>query len=165
TPDLRLSRWGVSVRHRSGDGTGWTVKLPDGEAGPALVRRELTFDGQSGAIPPQVSDLVRSYVRSSTLAPAARVRSRRSTVELVDAEGERVAEVVDDDVHTEVGPGVRRFRELEVEVDERAGPEVLDALVAALRTAGATPVAEPVPKVVRALGPAAQAPPELVVPR
>jgi len=164
TPDLRLARWGVSVRHRSGDGTGWTVKLPEGEAGPALVRRELGFDGPAGAIPAGVGELVRAYVRSSRLAPAARVRSRRTVVEIVDGEGERVAEVVDDDVHTEVGPGKRRFRELEVEVDERAGPEVLDALVGALVAAGAT-VAEPVPKVVRALGPAAEAPPELVVPR
>ena len=165
TPDLRLARWGVSVRHRSGDGTGWTVKLPEGEAGPALVRRELTFDGAAEAIPPGVSELVRAYVRSSALTPAARVRSRRISVELVDAEGERVAEVVDDDVQTEVGPSVRRFRELEVEVDESAAPGVLEALVDALLAAGATPVADPVPKVVRALGPPAEAPPELVVPR
>jgi len=25
TPDLRLARWGVTVRHRTGDGSGWTV--------------------------------------------------------------------------------------------------------------------------------------------
>ena len=40
TADLRLARWGVSLRHRTGDGTGWTVKLPEGEDGPALVARE-----------------------------------------------------------------------------------------------------------------------------
>jgi CHAD domain-containing protein len=165
TPDLRLARWGVSVRHRSGDGTGWTVKLPEGDAGPALVRRELLFDGAAGAIPPGVSELLRAYVRSSELSPAARVRSRRVSVELVDAEGERLAEVVDDDVQTEVGPGVRRFRELEVEVDERADPGLLEALVAALLTAGAVAVAEPVPKVVRALGAGGGGPPARGTPR
>jgi CHAD domain-containing protein len=165
TPDLRLARWGVSVRHRSGDGSGWTVKLPEGDAGPALVRRELTFDGAPGAIPPEVAALVRGYVRSSQLSPAARVRSHRTSVELVDAEGERMAEVVDDRVRTEVGPGVNGFRELEVEVDERADPALLDGLVAALQAAGAGRVAEPVSKVVRALGAPAQAPPELVAPR
>ncbi|MBV9412199.1 MAG: CYTH domain-containing protein [Acidimicrobiia bacterium] len=41
TPDLRLARWGLTVRYRTGDNTGWTVKLPDGDGGPALVRREL----------------------------------------------------------------------------------------------------------------------------
>jgi CHAD domain-containing protein len=165
TPDLRLARWGVSVRHRSGDGTGWTVKLPEGDAGPALLRRELSFDGAPGAVPPEVADLVRGYVRSSELSTAARVRSRRTSVELVDEEGERVAEVVDDRVETEVGPGVRRFRELEVEVAEGADPALLGALVDALRTAGAAPPGEQISKVVRALGPAAQAAPELVAPR
>src|SRR5205823_4170317 len=38
TPDLRLSRAGLSLRHRTGGGeSGWTVKLPDGAGGPALV--------------------------------------------------------------------------------------------------------------------------------
>ena len=41
TLDLRLARWGLTVRYRAGDNTGWTVKLPEGEGGPALVRREL----------------------------------------------------------------------------------------------------------------------------
>ncbi|MCA1692845.1 MAG: CYTH domain-containing protein, partial [Actinobacteria bacterium] len=48
TADFRLARWGVSLRFRSGDGTTWTVKLPEGEEGPALVRREVPFPGPSG---------------------------------------------------------------------------------------------------------------------
>src|SRR6266508_4165576 len=50
TPDLRLARWGVSLRHRAGEG--WTLKLPTspadrrGEQGggnPLLERNEITF--------------------------------------------------------------------------------------------------------------------------
>ena len=43
TPDLRLARWGCSLRFRQGEG--WTVKLPTTSDGALLVREELTFDG------------------------------------------------------------------------------------------------------------------------
>ncbi|HSS62109.1 MAG TPA: CYTH domain-containing protein, partial [Candidatus Limnocylindrales bacterium] len=55
TPDLRLARWGVSLRHRAGEG--WTLKLgatPSAPGTPAAVleRDELTFDGGAKK-PPQ----------------------------------------------------------------------------------------------------------------
>src|SRR5256885_7500249 len=47
TADLRLARWGVSLRHRAGEG--WTLKLPPAasRATPAqlLERDGLTFQG------------------------------------------------------------------------------------------------------------------------
>src|SRR5579859_454898 len=48
TPDLRLARWGVSLRHRASEG--WTLKLaspPSTPVKPAAVleRDELTFEG------------------------------------------------------------------------------------------------------------------------
>jgi hypothetical protein len=43
--DLRLARWGLSLRPRAGQG--WTLKLPAGESGPLLVREELAFTGNS----------------------------------------------------------------------------------------------------------------------
>jgi len=164
TRDLRLARWGVTVRHRTGDGDGWTVKLPDGDDGPALVRREITFAGKPGVVPPEVVDLVRAYVRSDSLAGVARLRTRRSGVELVDAEGRRVAEVVDDEVSVyERRHLASRFRELEVELDATADASILGPVVAALQHAGA---GEPhkIPKVIRALGTRADEPPEVVVP-
>src|SRR5688572_13896889 len=47
TPDLRLARSGLTLRHRIGDGVGWTLKLPDEGPGAAapLSRRELTMAG------------------------------------------------------------------------------------------------------------------------
>ena len=45
TPDFRLARWGVSLRHR--EGQGWTTKLPAEDAGgDLLIRGEFTFPGE-----------------------------------------------------------------------------------------------------------------------
>ncbi len=163
TADLRLARWGASLRYRAGDGTGWTVKLADGDDGPALVRRELTFQGkQSSTVPADVANLVRAYARSAPLVPAARLRTRRRGVELVDAEGLRLAEVVDDEVSVYEGRRLAsRFRELEVELEADASVSLLRAVIAALHQAGAGAV-EPIPKVVRALGARASERAELV---
>src|SRR3981081_1447559 len=43
TPDLRLARWGCSLRYRSKEG--WTVKLPMPQSDAALGRIERTADG------------------------------------------------------------------------------------------------------------------------
>ncbi len=161
TADLRLSRWGITVRHRDGDGAGWTVKLPEGDEGPALVRREVSFEGGAARIPTGVLDLLRAYVRNSPLQGVARLRTHRRGVELCDAEGRTVAEVVDDEVSVLQGARMTaRFREVEVEVNDDAAPELLGAVVDRLQAAGAgTP--DPTPKLVRALGARALEPPEL----
>ncbi|MDQ3570960.1 MAG: CYTH and CHAD domain-containing protein [Actinomycetota bacterium] len=161
TADLRLSRWGISVRHRDGNGAGWTVKLPEGDGGPALVRREVSFEGGSTRIPTGVLDLLRGYVRTSPLQGVARLRTHRRGVELRDAEGHTVAEVVDDEVSVLHGARMTaRFREVEVEVHDAAAPELLDAVVERLQAAGAGKP-DPTPKLVRALGPRALEPPDL----
>ena len=43
TADLRLVRWGVTLRHRTGDDGGpvWTVKVPARPAGEVVARNEL----------------------------------------------------------------------------------------------------------------------------
>src|SRR5216684_9345943 len=47
TPDLRLARWGVSLRYRAGEG--WTLKLsplPGSASSPSVLERtELNFPG------------------------------------------------------------------------------------------------------------------------
>src|SRR5205823_2449717 len=81
-------------------------------------------------------------------------------VPLSDAAGRQVAEVVDDEVSVLAGRRVAaRFREVEVELGE-GGDSLLDPLLDRLRTAGAGEP-DPVPKHVRALGPAALEPPEV----
>ena len=66
TADLRLARWGVSLRYRAGEG--WTLKLPPKPAvgtapGQLLERDELTFQGSSKKPPEGAVEIVRAYVR------------------------------------------------------------------------------------------------------
>ena len=159
TPDLRLARWGVSLRHRAGEG--WTLKLAPATSGGLLERDELTFQGAAKKPPEAAVDVVRAYVRKSALVPVARLSTVRRRVRLIDATGTRVAEVVDDEVSVRDGRRVAaRFREIEVEVPGADGEAIVTPLVARLRTAGAG-APDPTPKHVRALGPRALEPPEV----
>jgi CHAD domain-containing protein len=164
TADLRLARWGVSLRHRAGEG--WTLKLPpihasaDGPAGPLLERDELTFQGGAKKPPPAAVAVVRAYVRTAELIPVARLSTVRRRVRLLDGAGARLAEVVDDEVSVRDGRRVAaRFREIEVEVTGEADG-IVAPLVARLRGAGAG-APDPTPKHIRALGPRAMEPPEV----
>src|SRR5581483_3544595 len=162
TPDLRLTRAGLSLRHRVGDGKdAWTVKLPEGSEGPALVRRELHFPGGPAAVPKEAANLVRAHVRTETLAPVARLLTKRQRVELRDSAGTGAVEIADDEVSVLDGRRLAaRFREVEVELLGDTSSSVLAALVTRLRAAGAG-APDPVPKVVRALGSQAVSPPEV----
>lgn len=166
TPDLRLARWGVSLRHRAGEG--WTLKLPAATAagspqGALLERDELVFQGGAKKPPQAAVDIVRAYVRKAELVPVARLSTVRRRVKLVDAAGARVAEVVDDEVSVRDGRRVAaRFREIEVEVmaQPNGANGIVDPIVLRLRGAGAG-APDPTPKHMRALGPRAMEPPEV----
>jgi CHAD domain-containing protein len=150
TPDLRLARWGASLRYRPGEG--WTVKLPEGEHGVLLVRAEHVFGGDGRRPPAEALALVRPFVRTAQLSPAVRMRTLRRPVELREPAGSRLAEVVDDEVQVLDGRRVvARFRELEVELDEAADADLLQEVLDRLLAAGAQ-AAEPTPKYLRALG-------------
>jgi len=159
TPDLRLARWGCSLRLRQGEG--WTLKLPSSSSGPTLNRRELEFPGDGGRPPEAATTLVMAYVRRSSLVPVASLSTVRRRVQLKQAGGRVLAEVVDDDVSVIQGLRVAsRFREVEVELRDDAGERLLEPLLARLRLAGAAD-GDNLPKLVRALGPRASAPPEV----
>jgi CHAD domain-containing protein len=161
TPDLRLTRAGASLRYRSDDG--WTVKLPtDGQHGDALHRSELHVDGPPGTPPAAALDLVRPFARSVPIGVVSRLRTLRRRVDLFDAAGERLGEVDDDEVSVLDGRRVgARFREVEVEIGASAPADLQSRIVERLRNAGAGDP-DPVPKVVRALGPRALEPPDVV---
>jgi CHAD domain-containing protein len=149
TADLRLARWGASLRYRPGEG--WTVKLPEGSDGALLVRAEHTFPGDGNRPPAEARALVRPFVRAARLSPSVRMRTLRRPVELTDPEGKRIGELVDDEVQVLDGRRIMtRFRELEVELDPEAGTELLADVVDRLVEAGAR-AAEPTPKYLRAL--------------
>ena len=150
TADLRLARWGASLRYRPGEG--WTVKLPEGSDGALLVRAEHVFGGDGRRPPAGAVALVRAFVRTGRLAPVVRMRTVRHPVELREPAGSRLAELADDDVQVLDGRRiVARFRELEVELDEAADDDLLDQVLDRLLEAGAE-AAEPTPKYLRALG-------------
>ncbi|HEV3463393.1 MAG TPA: CHAD domain-containing protein [Actinomycetota bacterium] len=149
TADLRLARWGASLRYRPDEG--WTVKLPEGSDGALLVRAEHTFPGDGSRPPAEARALVRPFVRTAPLAPSVRMRTLRRPVELRDPEGSRLAELVDDEVQVLDGRRIQaRFRELEVELDASADAGLLAEVVDRLVEAGAV-AAEPTPKYLRAL--------------
>lgn len=162
TDDLRLARWGVSLRHRVGEG--WTVKLPPQGDGALLVRSELTFAGNGRRPPIEAVDLVQAFIRTAELRPRTSLKTIRRRVELHDAEGHLLADVVDDEVSVLEGRRIAaRFRELEVEIGDDTPPGLLDAVVAVFRQAGAG-APDPTPKYIRALGPLASQPPEVSLP-
>ena len=161
TDDLRLARWGASLRHRPGEG--WTVKLPAERDAPFLVRPEIVFEGNGGNPPAAAVELVRGFVRSQELRESVRMTTLRRRTELHAADGQLIGGVVDDAVSVHNGAdSTSGFRELEVEIGDEMTPTLLDALVERLRQAGAG-APEQTAKYIRALAPATPLTPEITV--
>ncbi len=163
--DLRLARDGITLRHRTGEGPArWTLKLPAGARGEAegvLVRDEIEVFGTGREVPSELSGLLTGWLRGAELAPVATLRTARSILMLRGEADEDLLEVVDDTVSVQEGRRVvSRFREIEVEVKGELPPLALSTVTSLLAAAGAVP-GDQLPKVVRALGPRAVAPPEL----
>jgi len=159
TADLRLIRWGCSLRHRRTEG--WTVKLPVEGHSAALVRDEHLFP--AGTRPPAPAlDLLLAYLRGAPVAPIARMVTIRNPVRLHDGEARLLAELADDHVSIFRGRRLyRRFRELEVELADGGSEELLANVIGRLQSSGAGPV-DPTPKLVRALGDRAVPAPEVI---
>lgn len=168
TADLRLARWGVTLRWRTG--TGWTLKLPRPDLGSAgaLDRDELVLTGRASAPPARALALVSGFTRGEPLVPVALLSKERTARRWVLPDGSLLAELVDDRVTASVllqgadGSGAEvSFREVEVELAPEADPALLDLVAERLP---ADPDDSAVPKLVRVLGPAALALPDVVVP-
>jgi len=156
-PDLRLARWGVTLRYRAGEG--WTVKLPGGAAEGVVTRDEVEFEGPAGKPPAAAMSLLRGLLRRDEPEPVARLRTVRRVSELTDEAGTRVAEIDDDEVSVIDGRRLAaRFRQLEVELAPTAADDVLAEIRSLLIPLGTA--IDPVSKAVRALGPKAEGPPE-----
>ena len=159
--DLRLARYGITLRYRTGEDGGprWTLKLPvPGE--DLTAHDEINVKSPAGRVPDEARNLVTAFVRAAPLGAVASIRTRRDRWLLRGLEGEELAEVVDDVVSVYEGRRVLgRFRELEIEgrqLDRRG----LEGVSSLLQSAGAT-AAEPIPKVVRALGSRATGQPDV----
>ena len=163
TPDLRLAREGITLRHRTGGSDdGWHLKLPLGPLAGG-VREEIQLPGNGTEPPEELRRMVSAYLRFAVMAPAATLETERRKLILRDVAGEPLAELVDDEVTVQgVGRVSAGFREIEVE-DRGGGTDVLSAVGDVLQQAGAVG-GEFMPKLVRSLGARATAPPDPPLP-
>lgn len=161
TADLRLARWGVTLRQRiSGPDTGtWTLELPAGLGPRGLdpawtdtaptrgglhraTHVEPAVPGTADAVPPRMIAAITGFVRGADLVEVARLVTTptrwRWTVR-----GRVGAELVDDAVAaTGSGPlaGVRAgCRELRLQTVPSAPSELVEAILAAVVASGAGP--------------------------
>ena len=163
TRELRLIRWGVTLRRRSGGShEGWRLTLPgDGDQEVPAEQMDLPLAASApGRVPPEMADVVTALVRRSPLVAVATLHTQRTAHLLHSADGTTVAELVDDVVSIMDGDVVaRRFRELRITpLTEDAA--TIDPVIDLLTAHGAMPGASST--AISALGPAAKAPPDVL---
>lgn len=138
TVDERLAASSLTLRRRTGGSdAGWHLKFP---VAPG-VRDEIQAP-VSETLPDTLAGLVRSRVRHAELVPVVRLRSDRDVRDLVDAEGQVLAEVSVDAVHAQRlagGDGIAQWTEIEVELADGVDPGFLDKVEKRLRKAGVRP--------------------------
>ncbi len=163
TPAADLARAGVAMRRRlGGPDAGWHVKGPAEGAGRTETQWPLEADDvdpeADPVVPPAVQDAVSAIARPP-FAALARLRNHRTAYALRDAEGNEVAEFVDDRVRArDERRGVESsWREWEVELgaagptDDEGRAAFFAAVDAAVFAAGGRPAASG-SKLARALG-------------
>lgn len=169
TDDLRLFRWGVTLRRREGSGDeGWHLKLPvDGADGTHRDEIRAPLDDRDTP-PAELTDLVSALLREAPVHSVATLRTERAPHHLLDDEGHVLAEVVDDTVTVlDDSRTVGVFREVEVEAvtegDDEPDLDLLGSVVDSLVEHGAVP--HTLSKAAAALGPRTQQPPDVPEPR
>lgn len=161
TEDLRLFRWGITLRRRQGGpDAGWHLKLPvvgQGEGVRDEIRAPLADE-----IPAELLRIVTPFVRTASVQRVAGLRTHRAPTLLIDGHGVARLEVVDDHVDIIGGDS---FREIEAEAlagtDGVLDEELLQRVSGALVAAGASPGTTS--KAGAALGPRAAVPPDVAV--
>ncbi|MGC5018461.1 CHAD domain-containing protein [Micromonospora sp. DT47] len=150
TPDLRLARSGYALRRRTGGhDAGWHLKV--GAAGGPRTEYQFPAGAADADPPAELVGLFRAASRGTPVGPAARVTTHRVERRLLDDRGRVLAEVAEDTVEGRdlVSDERQAWHEIEVELVD-GDEQLLDAVEARLREAGARPV--PVSKSHRALG-------------
>lgn len=145
THDHRLLGAGITLRRRTGGAdAGWHLKLPHASGHREELAEPLGHTGD--ALPQTLADRVREHGRGADLVPVVRIRTTRYSYDLLDADDNLVATLLDDHVTSEGGgdrPGPDSWRELEVELAEASGDELLETFSGALRHFGARPARWP----------------------
>jgi CHAD domain-containing protein len=138
TEDLRLARWGITLRRRSGGSDdGWHLKLP----ASSDARDEVRLPPEDlGAPPAPLVALTRAAHRGAPLVPVVEIDIARREWTLADSDGHPLATVTDDRVTGQAlaaPTSVTRWEEIEVELAEHGTAEVLDRIEQTLLDAGA----------------------------
>lgn len=155
TEDLRLAARGITLRRRrGGEDDGWHLKLPAGPDAKIEIREPLG----PKTIPARLAGVVAATTRGERLHRVAKLETRRTTVKLLDPDGEMLAEIADDSVRGTLTGSHRppvSWHEIEVEAGPAGSPDLLKAAGKRLRNAGARPSDAP-SKLSRVLEPPAQ---------
>lgn len=146
TEDYRLAGAGITLRYRTeARKGGWQLKLPHGAA-----RLEFEFTGGRTSPPASLTTLLLAHIRGQPLKPIARLRTRRTGVQVCTGDGP-VADVVVDSVVALNGRRVsHHLYELEVELKDGSDKD-LKRIEELLRDAGAQ-AGDQRPKVFQVLG-------------
>ena len=138
TPERRLLEFGVTLRRRVGGGeTGWQLKVPAGSA-----RTELHSKSTRPTVPKDMSGALAGLKGDRELLPVAAVSTTRTARRVVDADGQVLFEIADDDVATTTlgaDATTRAWREVEVELGPAGRKKMLATVAAWLQAHGAKP--------------------------
>ncbi len=112
TPDKRLLRAGVRLMNRQHDGLSEWVLQADGWE-PWLAS-ELVLDENDGEdLPTELAELTLPFRRRATLGPVASWASEQSKYQLLDVDGQPLAEMIDDRISlSQGGPISERARQI-----------------------------------------------------
>jgi CHAD domain-containing protein len=151
TPGAGLRLFGITLRRRiGGSETGWQLKVPSGTA-----RTELQSSWPTKTLPPPLEKGVAGLVAGENLDAVAAIKTTRTAYQLLNADGELVLEVADDQVQSGPPDGesmLHSWRELEVELGPAGKKKDLKRARKLLQAAGASPSTTRT-KLDRALGP------------
>jgi CHAD domain-containing protein len=152
TPGAGLRLFGITLRRRvGGSETGWQLKVPSGTA-----RTELQSGSRAKSMPAALADGVQGLLAGERLDPVATIVTTRTAYQLLNADGELVLEIADDQVQSGPPDGesmLHSWRELEVELGPAGKKKDLKRATKKLLGAGAAP-SNSRTKLDRALGPA-----------
>lgn len=152
TPGAGLRLFGITLRRRvGGSETGWQLKVPSGTA-----RTELQSGSRAKTLPAALAEGVAGLRADESLDPVATMVTTRTAYRLLNADGELILEIADDQVESGPPDGestLHSWREVEVELGPAGKKKDLKRARKLLQAAGASPSTSRT-KLDRALGPA-----------
>ena len=151
TPGAGLRLFGITLRRRvGGSETGWQLKVPSGTA-----RTELQSGSRAKKLPDALAEGVAGLLAGESLDPVATIMTTRTAYRVVNADGELVLEIADDQVQSGPPDGesmLYAWREVEVELGPGGKKKDLKRATKLLEDAAASPSTTR-NKLDRALGP------------